>query len=430
HNPRGRSDDKFIATSHEYLICYSKCIEKLKTFNLIQTRDEIKKKYPKNDAISRYRELPLKRSGSNSRRIDRPNLFYPIYFNPINNELSLEEKNDFIKILPLDSGGVERVWRWGKDKVKESFKTEFIVKKINDNYSIAAKDREKSDIKPKSLWVNPRYDASSHGTMLLKKLFTNNEFDYPKSLFAVMDSIQIGSNSGFILDFFAGSGTTGHAVLKLNKEDEGNRKFILVEMGEYFDTVTKPRILKVIYSDNWKNGKPQDSDGSKKQIVKYQTLEQYEDTLDNISFEDPNQLALARKDYQIKYMLNLESRNNNVFMNLEHLESPFDYRLNIDGKETNIDLVETFNYVAGIYVSKIEQLENKKQKYIIVKGKRKNKKVIVIWRNVKEIDRKEDKMFIESIISDEDEIFVNSDSLVKNATPLDIIFKEELFGGI
>jgi len=117
-------------------------------------------------------------------------------------------------------------------------------------------------------------------------------------------------------------------------------------------------------------------------------------------------------------------------MNLEHLESPFDYRLNIDGKETNIDLVETFNYVAGIYVSKIEQLENKKQKYIIVKGKRKNKKVIVIWRNVKEIDRKEDKMFIESIISDEDEIFVNSDSLVKNATPLDIIFKEELFGGI
>ena len=117
-------------------------------------------------------------------------------------------------------------------------------------------------------------------------------------------------------------------------------------------------------------------------------------------------------------------------MNLEHLESPFGYKLNIDGKETNVDLIETFNYVAGIYVSKIEQLESKKQKYIIVKGKIKNKKVIVIWRNVKEIDRKEDKMFIESIISDEDEIFVNSDSLVKNATPLDIIFKEELFGGI
>ena len=226
----------------------------------------------------------------------------------------------------------------------------------------------------------------------------------------------------FILDFFVGGGTTSAVANKMN------RKYIAVEMGEYFDTKTLVRMKNVLFGEQ--TGISKDVNWGGGGIFKYQNLEQYEDTLNNISFEDPNQLALARKDYKIKYMLNLESRNNNVFMNLEHLESPFDYKLNIDGKETNIDLVETFNYVAGIYVSKIEQLENKKQKYIIVKGKRKNKKVIVIWRNVKEIDRKEDKKFIESIITDEDEIFVNSDSLVKNATPLDIIFKEELFGGI
>ncbi|MBT7393114.1 site-specific DNA-methyltransferase, partial [archaeon] len=235
--------------------------------------------------------------------------------------------------------------------------------------------------------------------------------------------IQLSTNeTDTVLDFFVGSGTTCAVAHKKN------RKYIAVEMGEYFDTKTLIRMKHVLFGEqtgiskdvNWKGGG----------IFKYQTLEQYEDTLNNISFEDPNQLALTRSDYKIKYMLDLESRNNNVFMNLEHLESPFGYKLNIDGKETNVDLIETFNYVAGIYVSKIEQLESKKQKYIIVKGKIKNKKVIVIWRNAKEIDRKEDKNFIESQVTDEGEIFVNSDCLVKNATPLDIIFKEKLFGGI
>ena len=95
-----------------------------------------------------------------------------------------------------------------------------------------------------------------------------------------------------ILDFFAGSGTTGHAVLNLNKIDKekGQRKFILVEMGEYFDSTLKERIRRVMFSQNWKAGKP---DVNKKidgtvGIVKYQRLEQYEDILNNLTFTAPH----------------------------------------------------------------------------------------------------------------------------------------------
>jgi adenine-specific DNA-methyltransferase len=84
----------------------------------------------------------------------------------------------------------------------------------------------------------------------------------------------------FVLDFFAGSGTTAHAVMKLNREDGGRRKFILVEMADYFDTVIIPRIKKIAYSFNWKDGKPQDTDGLGV-FFKYHTLEQYEDTISN-----------------------------------------------------------------------------------------------------------------------------------------------------
>jgi len=169
HNPRGRSDDKYLARSHEYLILFAKDLNKLTTKSLIQSEEEIATKYDKQDEISRYRELPFRRSGSNSRRVDRPNLFYPIYYNPSTKKLSLKrEGREYVEIIPLDTSGVERVWRWEKSTAEESFATEFIVKSNNGSFSIYVKDREKETLKPKSLWYGARYDASSHGTMLLK----------------------------------------------------------------------------------------------------------------------------------------------------------------------------------------------------------------------------------------------------------------------
>jgi adenine-specific DNA-methyltransferase len=99
------------------------------------------------------------------------------------------------------------------------------------------------------------------------------------------------------LDYFAGSGTTGHAVINLNREDGGNRKFILVEMGNYFNTVTKPRLKKVIYAKDWKDGKPQNRNTGVPQIFKYIRLESYEDTLNNIELSrTPEQEKQLRMD--------------------------------------------------------------------------------------------------------------------------------------
>lgn len=236
---------------------------------------------------------------------------------------------------------------------------------------------------------------------------------------------------GIVIDYFAGSGTTGHAVLKLNKDDRGNRKFILVEMGQYFDTVLKPRILKVIYSDKWKEGKPQDNDGSKWHIIKYQTLEQYEDSLNNIDFIEPNTLVKESKDYNIKYMLEFESKDNNVFLNLDSLDNPFKYKLKIENRKepSNVDLVETFNYIAGIDVKSIQRMQDKKVDYIIVKGLRNDKDVIIIWRNKNEdFDPKRDKVFVETEILKEEynEIFVNGNSLIADAKSVDDVLKSNM----
>jgi len=261
-------------------------------------------------------------------------------------------------------------------------------------------------------------------------------FDTTKNLILIKKLVDItSSKDSIVLDYFAGSGTTGHAVLELNKEDGGARKFILIEMAQYFDTAIKPRIIKAIYCGK-ENEKSENID-NKKQIIKYQTLEQYEDSLNNIDFAKPNVVAKESKDYKIKYMLEFESKGSNVFLNLDALDNPFNYKLkfeeNNELKEKGIDLVETFNYLAGINVKSIKKMASGPINYVIVKGYRNEKEVIVIWRNKPDgFDPVKDKEFIEKeIIKEEyDEILVNGNSLVKGAKSIDEIFKTNMFGGI
>ena len=265
HNPRGRSDDLYFASSHEYALAYGRRQGKTTTYKLRLTEEQ-EENFPLEDEVSRYRLLPLKRTGSNSTPNERPNLFYSIFYKPETNEISIGEKKDFVEIIPLDSNGEKRVWRWGKETLKERKDTEIVVKKgRNYEYAVYAKDRIKKGRKPKTVWVDPKYDASSHGTLLLQKILGKRKtFDYPKSLYAVKDILEIGvrgKKEALILDFFAGSGTTGHAVMELNKEDGGNRKFILStnnedNNGEGLKIATDicyPRIKKVI--EGYKNGK-------------------------------------------------------------------------------------------------------------------------------------------------------------------------------
>lgn len=244
-NPGGRSDSEFFATSHETFIVYAKDIKQAKINDLMMNSEELEK-YKLEDKTSRYKLVPLRRTGSNSTPDKRPNLCFPIYFNTQNREISIEKKDGFIEILPEGDNSIMRVWRWSKTKILNSL-ADIEVKKSKGKYSVFVKDRIKFGKKPKTMWYGSQYDASSHGTKLLKKMKLDKLFNYPKSLYLLKDIIQVLTNKDdIILDYHAGSGTTGHATLVLNKEDGGDRKFILVEQMDYIETVTAKRIHEVI----------------------------------------------------------------------------------------------------------------------------------------------------------------------------------------
>jgi len=449
HNPKGR-DQEHIASSHEYLIMYAKNKQFASTNSFIIKGKDFETKYPMVDNNGRYRELPLKRTGSDSLRTDRPYMFFPFLINKSTNELSIvsedeykgiynsetKEFNDdyvvslknkyenegYYFILPKNDKGMFLRWRWGYETSKEAIINKELIVKSNTVYN---KDRSNDKVKPKSIWYGEKYDASSKGTNLIKNIFNEKRFDYPKSLYAVMDALVIGTNSNStVLDFFAGSGTTGHSVINLNRKDNGKRKYILVEMGEYFNTATKPRIQKVIYSDSWKDGKPTTKNGIS-QIFKYFKLESYEDTLNNLEFKKTKEQQAtldmypqAKEDYMLHYSLDVESQSS--LLSIDTFSTPFDYKLKIatssvgETKETAIDLVETFNYLLGLVVKRIELLKG----YLVVEGQNlKKEKILIIWRDgqsSEELNEFFKKMDWSVYDREFDTIYVNGDNNLDN----------------
>ena len=396
HNPRGRNDDKFYGTSHEYMIVYG--VDRSQTtFNNFFYSDEDLKQYNRIDEISRYAETSFMRTGNNSDRVTRPNLFYPIYFNPVNKKLSLfKEDEEFIELLPINESKEEKTWRWGKDTFLESKDTELFVKQVKGEYRIYKKRRlDVIGKKPKTIWHDPKYDASSNGIMVLKSLFGRQiPFSYPKALGTVVDAVFISTTKNdIVLDFFPGSGTTFHAIQMINSNDGGKRKCILVEQGMYVFTVIIPRIKKIAYSFDWKDGKPKDGSMNGLGIFfKYQRLEQYEEALENIAFnapEDVVQKALEFDQYIPKYFLEFETKESNTLVNTEAMKDPWDYRLKVwDGftydTEMAVDLVETFNYLIGLHMQKFITKEINSRMYQFICGNNNaNKQILVIWRNVK-----------------------------------------------
>lgn len=468
-NPKGR-DQEFIAQAHDYNVIYAKDKRMAKTNYFELTPEELSKKYSLSDGNEAYRELPLKRTGSGKFREDRPYMFFPfIYYkhskqlevlkkeeykmiycketNSFNDEYLMNLKRKYESegaefILPTDESGIYLRWRWGYDSCLKGVEEGLIIAKETQKNTVNIYEKNMGDkyVTPKSLWVGERYDASSKGTNLLKNIIPNNPFDYPKSLYTVMDSLTIGSSEdSTIIDFFAGSGTTGHAVIELNRIC-GNRKYILVEMGEYFDIVTKPRIERVIYSKEWKNGKPVDKQGIS-HIFKYIELEQYEDTLNNIEFINNKQLDLLNSDvkeeYFLSYMLDFETNASNTFLNIDKLKNPFEYKLKIErngeSQYRNIDLIETFNYLLGLNVEEISRKEAysydgyELEKYFDgtfvfkrIEGKLNDgSKVLIVWRNLSD-DIKTDndvltKYFEQKDIetNEYDYIYINGDNTLE-----------------
>ncbi len=247
----------------------------------------------------------------------------------------------------------------------------------------------------------------------------------PKELICTfLNAITSNEENDIIIDYFAGSGTTGHAVINLNREDEGNRKFILVEMGKHFDNILKPRIKNIIYSKDWKDGKPLSREGSS-HLVKYVKLESYEDTLNNLELsrteKQQNMLDKNNEVYQqyfLNYMLDLEAKDSVI--NIDMFKKPFDYVMKINnGTETqviNVDLVETFNYLIGLYAEKISSIKG----YVKIEGKnRDGEKILVIWRDQEKHSNEDLDEFCRKLdINTKDfmfnKVFVNGDNNLEN----------------
>ncbi len=443
HNPRGRNDDKFYGTAHEYMLVYAK--EKmLTTFNNFSYSSEDLKQYNKKDEISTYAETSFMRTGNNSDRNTRPNLFYPIFYDPKSNLLSLNKENDeCIKLLPINSSNEEKTWRWGQDTFQERKLTELFVKEVNGELRIFKKRRMvETGKKPKTIWNDSRYDASSNGIMILKALFGRQiPFSYPKSLGTVIDALHISSNKGdIILDFFPGSGTTFHAIQFLN-QDQGKRKCILTEQGEYTYSVIIPRIKKIAYSFDWKDGKPKDDSMNGLGVFfKYQRLEQYEEALENIAFtasKDGVQQALEFDQYIPKYFLEFETKNSQTLVNTTAMQDPWNYKLKVwDGftydTEQAVDLVETFNYLIGLHMQKCITKDIKGKKYQFVIGPNNaNKNIAVVWRSVRDWKLKDFKEDAETLKKElaaftYDLLYINDQAHMEGYQPIEEVFKNKM----
>ena len=238
-NPRGRQSSTYFAQVHDFLITYRKTnLLELKGFPI--SEEEKKSRFNKVDENGEsYEEWELRKRGAASRRQDVPTLYYPIYYSTVTNYFSTSKFDEAdIVITPKLGDGTDGRWRWSKEKVEKE-KIKLYVRKKNDGtYNIY----EKKTLEEKSTQIAPTIwdysDVNTElGTKMFKSLFDNSDFfDFPKPLGLLQRVLSISTNKeSLVLDFFSGSATTAHAVMQLNAEDGGNRKFIMVQLPELCD---------------------------------------------------------------------------------------------------------------------------------------------------------------------------------------------------
>lgn len=254
-NPRGR-DYGGIARMHDYILAYRK--SELTAINLIDDKDSEFKMF---DELGGFELRELRNRNIKFNKENRPNLYYPFYVdtssadnNGLHN-ISLEPIDDWFKLYPLESQGINTVWRWGKPKSESNINVNIKAKPMkNGSFMIVEKYRE-SRMMARSVWWDKDTNTEK-GTLLVKELLNGKMFDYPKPVEMLMRLCEMGTkfnSNDIILDFFAGSSSTAHAVMKMNEKDGGNRKFIMVQLPEKTDE--KSEAYKAGYKDICEIGK-------------------------------------------------------------------------------------------------------------------------------------------------------------------------------
>lgn len=239
--------------------------------------------------------------------------------------------------------------------------------------------RDMDGMVPWTWWTHQEVGHSQTGLKEVMKLFGREEAFLTAKPPALLERItKIATQSGgIVLDYFSGSGTTGHAVISLNREEGGNpRRFILVEQNHHFDTVAIPRIKKIAFTPEWRDGKPrrratnEEAERSPR-LIKVLRLESYEDTLNNLALSRSTQQQSAldfnaaqgadglREQYLLRYQLDVESQGSASLLNIAAFSDPTGYKLLVktpgsdESREVNVDLLETFNWLLGLTVQHI-----------------------------------------------------------------------------
>jgi adenine-specific DNA-methyltransferase len=358
------------------------------------------------------------RAGNGDRREDRPKSWYPIAVSSQNKirilKMEWDEEAQDYKLLErpeadetlvypvkFENGQrIEKRWQRGYKRVATEYE-EYRVRRTNDgDITIDFKTRMDDEAPPVTWWDKGEYASANYGASELKDFFGEKTFDFPKAKKLVEDAIRscgAAEPDSITLDFFAGSGTTGEAVLRIGRETKAIHRYILVEQGAYFDTVIKPRIQKAAYSSEWKEGKPVAPETGISHCFKVLKLESYEDTLNNLQLRRteaqgdllgalPQQ---AKDDYLLKYMLDVESRGS--LLSVKDFRKPFDYTLNVAVDSAGafeprkVDLVETFNYLIGLRVKHIDA--QPQRGFVTVTGTLPSgESCLVIWRDCDVLD--------------------------------------------
>jgi len=242
-NPKGRQHEKFFSASTEYMLVYAKDISKAE-FEKVTLDDEIAKTFDQEDDEGKFRWQAFARIRTSTSREAKPSFYYPIYVSPDLSDITTEPTDGYTPIYPV-SNGKDYTWKTKPDTFTERLAdNQYRAYKVDGRIEIQHKYREQQVLK--NLWTDKKYFAEFQGTNLLKKIVGEGKFSYPKSLYAVMDTVKLmSSGEDIVLDFFAGSSTTGHAVLEQNALDDSNRKFILAEQIEKHYEVGVERITKV-----------------------------------------------------------------------------------------------------------------------------------------------------------------------------------------
>lgn len=353
HHPQGAGGR--LSRTHEYYIILSQGGK-----NAPQYLGEPIEDYQEDRSFMRSGSAP------NNFRKGRWHSFYALLVDPKTNRIiDVEDpyplgevyptgptKEGYRRIYPINSRGEERVWRssylTGRKRAKND---ELFISPQGTVYQSIDHEAKRQTLF--SNWTDPKFNAGIYGANILSDM--NVDFDYPKSIYTMETALwaqTFGRDTGYIMDFFAGSGTTGHAVINLNRKYGGNRRYILIDMGEHFYSTIMPRINKAIYSNSWKNGVPTNRTSGVSQIVKYMRLESYEDALSNVLLSQAHSTINFGDEYLINYMLDVESRDS--LLNVDKFNEPFDFAMYIternETKVRKIDVVETFNYLIGLSV--------------------------------------------------------------------------------